>query len=258
MKLQDKVVAVTGGTQGIGRGIAEAALGEGAKVSLNGRSTDKGDKALAQFGVGDRAAFFPGDVTVQADVENFIEQTVTTFGRIDVLVNNAGGAKDLQPTANLSDEEWTLVMNWNLNSNFWATRRALRHMLPNKSGRIINISSVEGKHGKPVFTAYVAAKHAINGMTKSIAREVGTEGITVNSICPGLVITDIIKDNGPSTAEAMGMTFDEMVALFAEESALKRPNTIEEVAAMAMLLASDAGAGITGAILSVDGGTANY
>ncbi|MEU3474118.1 NAD(P)-dependent oxidoreductase [Rhodococcus sp. 05-340-1] len=258
MKLQDKVVAVTGGTQGIGRGIAEAALAEGAKVSLNGRSAEKGDKALAEFGVGDRAAFFAGDVTVQADVENFIEQTVSTFGRIDVLVNNAGGAKDLQPTVDLSDEEWTLVMNWNLNSNFWATRRALKHMLPNKYGRIINISSVEGKHGKPVFTAYVAAKHAINGMTKSIAREVGTQGITVNSICPGLVITDIIKNNGPSTAAAMGMSFEEMVALFAEESAIKRPNTIEEVSAMAMLLASDAGAGITGAILSVDGGTASY
>lgn len=258
MKLQDKVVAVTGGTQGIGRGIAAAALAEGAKVSLNGRSKEKGEKALAEFGVGDRAAFFAGDVTLQNDVEDFIEQTVATFGRIDVLVNNAGGANDLQPTANLSDEEWTLVMNWNLNSNFWATRRALQHMLPNKYGRIINISSVEGKHGKPVFTAYVAAKHAINGMTKSIAREVGTEGITVNSICPGLVITDIIKNNGPATAQAMGMSFDEMVALFAEESAIKRPNTIDEVAAMAILLASDAGAGITGSILSVDGGTAMY
>ncbi|NIL78030.1 MULTISPECIES: SDR family NAD(P)-dependent oxidoreductase [Rhodococcus] len=258
MKLQDKVVAITGGTQGIGRGIAAAALAEGATVSLNGRSKEKGDKALADFGVGERAAFFAGDVTSQADVEDFIEQTVATFGRIDVLVNNAGGARDLQPTAQLSDEEWTLVMNWNLNSNFWATRRALQHMLPRKYGRIINISSVEGKHGKPVFTAYVAAKHAINGMTKSIAREVGTEGITVNSICPGLVITDIIKNNGPDTAKAMGLTFDEMVAMFAEESSIKRPNTVEEVAAMAMLLASDAGAGITGAILSVDGGTASY
>jgi 3-hydroxybutyrate dehydrogenase len=111
MKLQDKVVAVTGGTQGIGRGIAEAALAEGAKVSLNGRSKDKGEKALAEFGAGDRAAFFPGDVTVQSDVEDFIELTVAEFGRIDVLVNNAGGAKDLQPTAGLSDEDWTLVMN---------------------------------------------------------------------------------------------------------------------------------------------------
>ncbi|WP_439030751.1 SDR family NAD(P)-dependent oxidoreductase [Gordonia terrae] len=258
MKLQDRVVAVTGGTQGIGRGIAEAALAEGAKVALNGRSKEKGDKALADLGAGDRAAFFAGDVTLQADVEDFIEQTVSTFGRIDVLVNNAGGANDLQPTAQLSDEEWNLVLNWNLNSNFWATRRALQHMIPQSHGRIINISSVEGKQGKPVFTAYVAAKHAINGMTKSIAREVGTQGITVNAICPGLVITDIIKNNGPQTAAAMGMSFEEMVDLFAQESAIKRPNTVEEVSAMAMLLASDAGAGITGAILSVDGGTASY
>ncbi|MBB1029735.1 SDR family oxidoreductase [Dietzia sp. SLG310A2-38A2] len=258
MTLQDKVFAITGGTQGIGRGIAEAALAEGAKVMLNGRSQQKGDGALAEFDAGDRAAFFAGDVCRQDEVEQFIEHTVATFGRIDVLVNNAGGAKDLQPAAQLTDEEWNLVMNWNLNSNFWATRRALQHMLPNKSGRIINISSVEGKQGKPVFTAYVAAKHAINGMTKSIAREVGTEGITVNAICPGLVITDIIKENGPATAEAMGMSFDEMVALFSQESSIKRPNTVEEVAAMAMLLASDAGAGITGALLSVDGGTASY
>ena len=95
-------------------------------------------------------------------------------------------------------------------------------------------------------------------MTKSIAQEVGTLGITVNAICPGLVITDIVRDTGPATAAAMGLTFDEMVDLFAQESAIKRPNTVEEVAAMALLLASDAGSGITGAILSVDGGTTQY
>jgi NAD(P)-dependent dehydrogenase (short-subunit alcohol dehydrogenase family) len=149
-------------------------------------------------------------------------------------------------------------MKWNLYSTFWATRRALKSMIPGGWGRVINISSIEGKHGKAVFTAYTAAKHAINGMTKSVAREVGTSGVTVNSICPGLVITDIISQNGPATAESMGMTFDEMVAMFAKESALERPVTVEEVAAMAVLLASDAGSGITGAILNVDGGTAQY
>jgi NAD(P)-dependent dehydrogenase (short-subunit alcohol dehydrogenase family) len=117
---------------------------------------------------------------------------------------------------------------------------------------------MEGKHGKPVLTAYTAAKHAVNGMTKSIAREVGTEGITINAICPGLIITDIVRDSGPETAKAMGMTFDEMVTLFSQESAIKRPNTVEEVAAMAVLLASEAGAGITGAALSIDGGTSQY
>ena len=131
-------------------------------------------------------------------------------------------------------------------------------MLPNKWGRVINISSVEGKNGKPVLTAYVAAKHAVNGMTKSIAREVGTEGVTVNAICPGLIITDIVKDNGPETAAAMGMSFDEMVAMFASEAAINRPNKVEEVSAMAVLLASEDGAGITGSLISVDGGTAHY
>jgi NAD(P)-dependent dehydrogenase (short-subunit alcohol dehydrogenase family) len=131
-------------------------------------------------------------------------------------------------------------------------------MIDNGWGRVINISSMEGKHGKPVFTAYTAAKHAINGMTKSVAREVGSAGVTVNAICPGLVITDIIRQNGPATAEAMGMTFDEMVASFASESAIERPVTVEEVAAVAVLLASEAGGGITGAALSVDGGTAQY
>ena len=95
-------------------------------------------------------------------------------------------------------------------------------------------------------------------MTKAVAKEVGAQGVTVNAICPGLVITDIIKATGPATAESMGMSFEEMVALFSQESAIKRPNTVEEVAAMAVLLASDAGAGITGSALSVDGGTAPY
>ncbi|MCY3794056.1 MAG: SDR family oxidoreductase, partial [Gammaproteobacteria bacterium] len=147
---------------------------------------------------------------------------------------------------------------WNLYSTFWATRRVLPGMLERGFGRIINISSVEGKIGKPVFTAYTAAKHAVNGITKSLAQEVSAQGVTVNAICPGLVITDIVKDNGPATADAMGLSFDEMVELFAQESAIKRPNTVEEVAAVAVLLAGNAGGGITGATLSVDGGSAPY
>jgi 3-hydroxybutyrate dehydrogenase/3-oxoacyl-[acyl-carrier protein] reductase len=258
MLLEGKVAAITGGTAGLGRGIAEAFLAEGASVALNGRSAERGGNVLAELDVGDRAVFRAGDVKQQEDVESFVDFTAEHFGKIDIMVNNAGGAGDLQPLVNLSDEEWDSIMKWNVYSTFWGSRRALRHMLPQKSGRIINMSSVEGKHGKPILTGYVAAKHAINGLTKALAKEVGTEGITVNSLCPGLVITDIIKNNGPATAEAMGMTFDEMVALFASESAVKRPNTVEEVAAMAVLVASDRGGGITGALLSIDGGTAAY
>lgn len=262
MRLEGKVAAITGGTAGLGRGIAEAFMAEGAKVALFARNPDKGARVIEQLRVNrqgaDRAIFVAGDVMNQADVEGFIDQTIEAFGTLDILVNNAGGAGDLQPLVELSDETFDETMKWNVYSTFWATRRALPPMLAKKNGRIINISSMEGKHGKPVLTVYSAAKHAVNGFTKSLAREVGSEGVTVNSICPGLVITDIIKENGPKTAEAMGMEFDEMISTFAQEAAIKRPNTVEEIAAMALLLASKEGAGITGAQLSVDGGTAQY
>ena len=258
MKLQGKIAAITGGTAGLGRGMAEAFLAEGASVALMARNADKAAKVLAELSAGDRAIFVAGDAMSQADIEGFVDATVAKFGRIDILVNNAGGAGDLQPMVNMSDEAFDQAMKWNVYSTFWASRRALKPMIAQQGGRIINISSMEGKHGKPIFTAYTAAKHAINGMTKSLAREVGTDGITVNAICPGLVITDIIKDNGPAVAATMGMTLDEMINTFAQEAAIKRPNKVEEIAAVAVLLASEAGAGITGAMISVDGGTAQY
>ncbi|GAA4089203.1 MULTISPECIES: SDR family NAD(P)-dependent oxidoreductase [Actinomadura] len=258
MRLDGRVAAVTGGTRGIGKGIAEAFLREGATVVLNGRSPEKGERTLKELDAGDRAAFVPGDVTRKADVERLIDETVSRYGRIDVLVNNAGGSSDPAPVAETTDEEWDLVLRWNLYSTFWATRAALPHMTARGHGRIINISSVEGKHGKPGIGPYVAAKHAVNGLTKSVAREVGQSGVTVNAICPGLVITDVVRETGPAAAAAMGLTYEGMVDLFAQESSLKRPTTVEEVAAVAVLLASDEGGGITGAAISVDGGTAAY
>jgi len=262
MKLEGKVAAITGGTAGLGRGIAEAFLAEGAKVALFARNPEKGAKVVEELRVNrpgkDRVIFVAGDVMEQADVEGFIDTVIDTFGTIDILVNNAGGAGDLQPLINLSDEAFDEAMKWNVYSTFWACRSALPPMIAKGNGRIINMSSMEGKHGKPVFTAYTAAKHAVNGLTKSLAREVGEAGVTVNSICPGLVVTDIIKNNGPETAKAMGMEFDDMITMFASEAAIKRPNTVEEIAAMALLLASKEGAGITGANLSVDGGTAQF
>ncbi len=258
MRLAGRVAAVTGGTAGIGLGIAKAFLAEGANVTVMARNPEKGAAAVATLDAGDRARFVAGDAMVQADVEGFVDATVAAFGTIDILVNNAGGAGDLQPLVELSDETFDETMKWNVYSTFWGTRRALTTMLAKQWGRVINISSTEGKVGKPVFTAYSTAKHAINGMTKAVAQEVGARGVTVNAICPGLVVTDIVKDNGPATAEAMGMTFEAMIEMFAQESAIKRPNTVEEVAEMAVLLASEAGGGITGAALSVDGGTAPY
>ena len=163
------------------------------------------------------------------------------------------------PVAQMSDEEWELEVDWNLNHVFWGMRKALQHMIPREYGRILVTSSVEGKLGKPGIPGYAATKHAVNGVVKAAAHEVGTLGITVNSIAPGIIETDIVRETGPDSAIAMGLgTYEALIEAFSSESAIKRPNTVEEVAAVALLLASDAGRNMTGTMFPVDGGTVPY
>jgi 3-hydroxybutyrate dehydrogenase len=258
MELAGKVAAVTGGTRGIGRAIAEAFVREGAKVVISGRSEEKGQQALKEMGAGDAVVFIAGDAKRREDCEAVVDEAVERFGRIDILVNNAGGASNHAAVADLTDEALDDALRWNLWSTFWCTRRSLQHMIPQKWGRIINISSVEGKCGKPGVSIYVTAKHAVNGLTKACAHEVGTLGITVNALCPGAIETDTMEEEGTKAAESMGMTYQQLLDWFAEESATKRLCEAEDVAAVAVLLASDAGAGITGAQISIDGGTSPY
>jgi 3-hydroxybutyrate dehydrogenase len=258
MQLADKVAVITGGTRGIGFGIAQAFVEQGASVVLTGRSQAKGDKALAELGAPERTAFAAGDGTSRTSIEAALEFVVSRFGRLDILVNNVGGADEFAPVAQMSDEIWERGLLFNLTSAFYASRKALGYMLAQQSGRIINISSIEGKHGKPFIVQYVTAKHALNGFTKGLSKEVATEGITVNALCPGLVITDLARESTAAAAIASGMTEEALFEQFAAESAVKRPITVEEVAALAVVVASDAGSGITGALLSVDGGTAAY
>ncbi len=259
MQLHGKVAVITGGTQGIGKGIAAAFLAEGATVVISGRSADKGAAALDELGSEDRTMFVAGDVQSQTDVERLIAATIDRFGAVHILVNNAGGSSGFALVEDLSDEAWQQALDWNLNSTFWATRRVLKPMVAQGFGRIINVSSVEGKMGnKASVSHYITNKHAINGFTKAVAFEYGTKGITSNAICPGAIETALMMDVGPKYAESLGMTYDEYKTTYAKESMINRLNTVEEVAAMAVLLASDAGAGITGALLNVDGGTAPW
>jgi NAD(P)-dependent dehydrogenase (short-subunit alcohol dehydrogenase family) len=258
MELEGKVAAVTGGTRGIGRAIAEAFLREGAKVVINGRSEEKGAQAIKEMDGGDSVLFVAGDAKIREDCERVVDQAVEHFGRIDIMVNNAGGSSNHAPVAELTDEALDDALRWNLWSTFWCTRRSLQHMIPQQWGRIINVSSLEGKKGKPGVAIYVTAKHAINGLTKACAHEVGTLGITVNALCPGAIETDIMMDEGAKAAESMGMSYQDLLDWFAREAATKRLCEVEDVAAVAVLLASDAGAGITGAMLSIDGGTSPY
>jgi 3-hydroxybutyrate dehydrogenase len=257
-KLEGKVAAITGGTRSIGRGMAEAFVREGAKVVVNGRDEVKGRQAVEEMGGGDSIAFYAGDASKQSTNEGIVDFAVERFGQLDIMCLNSGGVMHTAPVSMMSDEEWLLEIDWNLNSVFWGMRKALQHMLPRGSGRIIVTSSVEGKLGKPGIPGYAATKHAVNGLVKAAALENGTSGVTINAILPGLIETDIVRETGPESAKAMGISYDEMIGVFTQESAIKRCNTVEEVAAMAVMLASDAARNFTGGMFAVDGGTMPY
>jgi 3-hydroxybutyrate dehydrogenase len=257
--LTGRVAVITGGTRGIGRGIAEAFLAAGASVVMGGKSADKGKQALVELGAGDRAEFLACDVRVPGEVEALIDHAEQIFGRVDILVNNAGGSDGFALIHEMSDEAWQNALDWNINAAFRGTRRALRSMLATGWGRIINISSVEGKQAnKAMVSHYITNKHALNGLTKVTAFEYGTKGITANAICPGAIETDIMRTAGAQVAESSGITYQQFLDGYAADSAIKRLNTVEEVAAAAVWLASDAGGGVTGALINVDGGTSQW
>lgn len=253
-ELSDKIALVTGGTRGIGKAIAQSFASAGAQVFISGRDAQTGEAAATEL----NARFVACDVTDPASIERMFQQIGDDAGGLDILVNNAGGASGFAPVAEMSDDMWLELLNLDLNSVFRCSRAALAMMMPRGGGRIINISSVEGKHGKPGMAHYVAAKHGVNGFTKALSKEVGAAGITVNAICPGLVITDLIRNQSRGLAEANNMDVDEFLAIYAKEAAIGRPIEADEVAAMVLMLASPAGAGVSGACISVDGGTAAY
>lgn len=257
-ELDGRVACVTGGTRGIGRAIADAFVREGASVVITGRSADKGQQALDEMQAGDAVTFVQGDVRDRAACEHAVDATVERYGHIDILVPNAGGSADHAPVVDLTDEAMQDALLWNFWHAFWTMRRALKYMIPQQFGRIMLMSSLEGKVGKPGVAHYVVAKHAMNGLAKSAAHEVGTTGVTINALCPGGIETDIMKEQGPHAAESMGITYQGLLDWFAQESAIKRLNEVEDVALVAVLLASDAGAGITGSLISIDGGTSPY
>ena len=259
-KLDGKVAVITASTRSIGRSIAETYLAEGAKVVISSRTAEKGEAALAEINAGDNAHFIACDATQQDQIEALIDGTVDHFGQLDIAVLNAGGIMEAVPVADMTDENWNHALSINLNHTFWGIRRALKHMLPRQYGRIIAMSSVEGKVTKPTISHYSSNKHAINGLVKVAAHENGTQGITVNAILPGLVLTDMFYETGPATVEAMQLEggLDALATMFSAGSAIKRPNTVEEVSAVALMLAREEARNITGCLFPVDGGTSPY
>ncbi len=257
-ELEGRVALITGGTRGIGRAIAEAFLAEGAQVVITGTSPDKGQQALDEIDRPGDLHYVKANAKVREDCDNAVAEAIAEFGKVDILVNNAGGATNNALIQDLTDEAFEDALRWNLWPTLWHSRAVIKPMIERGWGRIINISSVEGKVGKPGISIYVTAKHAINGFTKCMAKEVGTAGVTVNALCPGVIETDVTRAEGPNAAKQMGITYEELIQMFAQEAATKRVMELEDVANVAVLLASDVGGGITGALLSVDGGTAPY
>jgi 3-hydroxybutyrate dehydrogenase len=257
--LKGKCAVVTGGSRGIGRGVAEALLGAGANVVISGTNAEKGRRTLEEIDAGDALVFHQADARSQSDTEGLIAAAASTFGRVDILVNNAGGSGGFALVGDMSDEAWREAADWILNSAFWATRAALKHMVPAGWGRIISISSLESKTMQtPMAAHYATFKLALNGFMRCVAVEYGKQGITANSICPGLVETDLTRTAGMANAEASGITYQQFIDSYAEKTLTGRINTVEEVAAVALLLASPAGAGITGSTINVDAGTSPH
>jgi 3-hydroxybutyrate dehydrogenase/3-oxoacyl-[acyl-carrier protein] reductase len=204
------------------------------------------------------------ELTDRDAVADLVAAVAREHGPIDVLVNNAGMTQTGQhepeaPVGQLAPAAWDRQLAITLTTAYNVTHEVLGSLVGRGWGRIINISSVEGKQGnKPAVSHYITNKHAINGLTKAVATEYGTMGITCNAICPGAIETDTMRELGPQAAAGAGITYQQFLDNYAAESAIKRLNTVEEVAAMATLLASELGAGITGSLINVDGGTSQW
>jgi 3-hydroxybutyrate dehydrogenase len=248
---------VTGSTSGIGLGIATAFAERGANEVLNGFGDDAAIEDLrasleAQYGV--RVRYDGADLSRQDAIEAMMATAIAEFGAIDILVNNAG-IQFVSPIEEFPVERWNAILALDLSASFHAIRLALPGMKAKRWGRIINIASAHALVASPFKAAYVAAKHGVAGLTKTVALEVAAHGITMNAICPGYVWTPLVEKQIPDTAKARGLTEQQViddVLLHAQPT--KRFVQVSEVAALAAFLASRDAASITGAIIPIDGG----
>ena len=255
--LKGKSAVVTGSTSGIGLAIARALAREGVNVTINGF----GDKAAIEteragiekdFGV--KAAYSGADMTSAAEIADMIKTAEKTFGSVDVLVNNAG-IQHVAPIEEFPIDKWDAIIAINLSAAFHAIRAAMPGMKARKWGRIVNTASAHSLVASPFKSAYVTAKHGLAGLSKTVALEGATFGITSNCISPGYVWTPLVEKQIPDTMKARNMSAEQVktqVLLAAQPT--KEFVTVEQVASLAVYLCSDAAAQITGANLSIDGG----
>jgi 3-hydroxybutyrate dehydrogenase len=257
MSLKTRNAVITGSTSGIGLTYARAFAAEGANVLINGfgeAAAIEKERVSIESDFGVKAAYSPADMTRPDEIAGMIATAEKTFGSVDVLVNNAG-IQFVSPIEEFPVDKWNQIIAINLSSAFHTMRAAIPGMKARKWGRIISTASAHSLVASPFKSAYVTAKHGLAGLTKTAALEVATHGITVNCISPGYVWTPLVEKQIPDTMKARGLTREQVmndVLLAAQPT--KEFVTVEEVAAIAVFLCSDAAKNITGANISVDGG----
>ncbi|MBU0725118.1 MAG: 3-hydroxybutyrate dehydrogenase [Alphaproteobacteria bacterium] len=257
MSLKGKRALVTGSTSGIGLGIARALAGAGADIMLNGfgdsAEIEKIRAGIAgEFGV--KTAYDPADMTKPAEIEGLVASCIAQLGGVDIVVNNAG-IQHTAPVDAFPVERWDAIISINLSSSFHSIRAALPAMRQAGWGRIINIASAHGLVASANKSAYVAAKHGLVGLTKSVALETANDGITCNAICPGWVLTPLVQKQIDARAAAQGISVKEAeLDLLGEKQPAKRFTTPAQLGELALFLCSDAASTMTGSAYSMDGG----
>jgi 3-hydroxybutyrate dehydrogenase len=255
--LNGKTALVTGSTSGIGLGIATRLAAEGANIVLNGfGGAAEIERLRARLAAEhDVTVVYDGaDMTKPDAIAEMLGQAIARFGAVDILVNNAG-IQHVAPVDEFPLDKWDAIIAINLSSSFHTVRAALPAMKARRWGRIVNIASAHALVASPFKSAYVAAKHGIAGFTKTVALEVAEQGITVNALCPGYVLTPLVEKQIPDTAKARGISEEAVkrdVLLAAQPT--KKFVTVEEIAGLVAFLCSAQAASITGAVLPVDGG----